>query len=212
MNRSFRTALSLTFIFCGVAEAAPDDDSSLGFGARVGGYGFRHVEQSRTEWTDCRMDGLGLFTTMAFGKHLFAEGGLDYYQAHADVVEEGMDRQSLHGTLALGLRMFPDFFLTPHVQLGGGMEWTDVQMNDTGAESSEVLPTGFLGVGGELNITDSLKVGGNLRMYVMAHPEHGEGGHSHESTTRQGLRATDVGVPMEYGAAGQLQFFLRYAL
>ena len=32
-----------------------------GFGARVGGYGFRHADGSSDKWDDCRMNGVGVF-------------------------------------------------------------------------------------------------------------------------------------------------------
>ncbi len=197
------------------AEAAADT-WRLGFGLRVGGYGFREPSGGSTSWEDCRMDGMGVFSSIDLDPHFFGEVGLDYYQANAGVVEDGMDRESGHLQVAVGARMFPDFFLTPYVQIGGGAEWTKMSLPATGAEREDVFPTGFLGLGAELNITESLKLGSSLRMYVMAHPAHEEHGvnygDSTHAVTLHALTADDEKVPVEYGAAGQLQFFLRYAL
>src|SRR5690606_15652602 len=109
-------------------EAAPDESSALpfdlGVGARIGGYGVREAGGGSTSWQDCRMDGAGLFSTVDFTPNVFSELALDFYQAHADIVDMGMDRMSVHTQAAVGLRMFPDFYVTPYVQLGGGAEWT----------------------------------------------------------------------------------------
>lgn len=202
-----------------VADAEVSEESALryGFGARIGGYGFREVTDGSTSWEDCRMDGLGLFTTLDLSDHLFGEVSLDYYQAHASVVDHGMDRESGHLMASVGARMFPDFFLSPYIQAGAGAEWTRIKLSATQAEREDVLPAGFLGVGAELNITEHLKVGTNVRMFLMGHPLHGSatdtgaqaGAHG---SSHHALTSDDEKVPLEYGAAGQLQFFLRYAM
>lgn len=197
------------------AEATPAA-LRLGFGARVGGYGFREVTDGATDWTDCRMDGMGVFTTIGLGDHLFSEVSLDYYQAHGSTVGHGMDRESGHLLASIGARMFPDFLLSPYVQVGGGGEWTRIELTANGAEREDLLPTGFLGVGGELNLTEHLKVGATVRMFLMAHPLHEHAGADSASAghaqTHHALTSDDEAVPLEYGAAGQAQFFLRYAL
>ncbi len=183
----------------------------FGFGARIGGYGFREPKPGEIDWTDCRMDGLGVFATMETDDHFFGEAELDYYQAHGSAVAEGMDRESAHLLVSVGARMFPHHFLTPYVQVGGGAEWTQLTITATGGEREELLPAGFIGFGAEVNVTDHLKVGSNLRMFVMAHPAH-ETSTASPGTSHHALTAADEAVPLDYGAAGQLQFFVRYAL
>lgn len=200
-------------------EAAVQEEAAawpeLAVGARIGGYGFRDARGGATRWDDCRMDGAGLFGTAGWGRHLFGEVALDLYQAHADVVSEGMDRSSVHLQGAAGVRMLPDFHVSPYIQAGGGAEWTSLELTATGQRFEGWLPSGFLGLGAELNVLGDLKLGAQIKMLWMAHPvhDHGAAGASH------GLAAAHVEaapaaepVEMEYGAGGQAQFFIRYAL
>jgi hypothetical protein len=169
------------------------------FGVRVGGYGFRKPSAEETDWTDCRMDGLGLFAGTTFGDHLFAEVGLDFYQANDDVTAQGgMDRMSSHVTGAMGLRMFPKALISPYAQVGVGAEITQVETSDR-PQRTHLFPSGFLGVGSELLLGEHLRLGANVRMHMMAHPD--------------GL-VIPVGKEAFYkaGAAGQAQFFARYAM
>src|SRR5438445_771758 len=56
----------------GISASAPK--IPVGFGARVGGYGFRNTRgQGGTVWDQCRMDGIGLFGNIGLGTHLFSE-------------------------------------------------------------------------------------------------------------------------------------------
>ncbi|MBH22904.1 MAG: hypothetical protein CMH57_00325 [Myxococcales bacterium] len=193
-----------------------------GFGARVGGYGFRQATaEGETSWEDCRMDGVGVFATVDVTRLVFSEVSLDMYHATADVVNDGMDRLSMHALGSMGVRMFPDFYVTPYVQLGGGAEWTRVDMVADGATVDGWYPVGFMGIGGEINVTDHLKLGANIRAFIMKHPDHGHGGDGEVHAqglehTLHGLEATSgastSGVPMSFETAGQAQFFLRYAL
>lgn len=184
------------------------------FGVRLGGYGFREPEGGSTSWTDCRMDGAGLFSTVDITRNIFAELALDFYQANAEVVDAGMDRMSLHTQVAAGIRMLPDFYVSPYLQFGGGAEWTRVTLTAQGAEDTLWLPTAFIGVGGELNLLDDLKFGANIRMLTMALPDHAA-----PQTTTQGLStrplplAEHTGpIDLRFEAAGQAQFFIRYLL
>ncbi len=200
-----------------VSAQTTAENLHFGFGARVGGYGFREVADGATNWTDCRMDGMGVFSTLGLGDHFFSEVSLDYYQAHSSAVDHGMDRESGHLLAAIGARMFPNFLLSPYVQLGGGAEYTRIKLMATGAERDDLLPTGFLGVGGEVNLTEHLKVGATVRMFLMAHPLHEDAtsnsaGATGHAQSHHALTSDDEAVPLEYGAAGQAQFFLRYAL
>lgn len=171
-----------------------------GFGARVGGYGFREADGA---WTDCRMGGVGIFGTLDVHKYFFLELGLDSYQAQK-AREEGMDRVSVQSTVAAGLRMWPDFYLSPYVQLGLGVEWTRVDMVMR-ERTSGVFPLAFLGVGAELHVFRTLSAGAVLRVAAMAHPTHD--GMEHELVFVPGKK-----VDMTYEPASQGLFYLRYAL
>lgn len=204
-------------------EASSDEQWRLGFGARVGGYGFREATaEGETTWEDCRMNGVGVFTTLDVTPSFFGEVSLDLYHAHAEVVNDGMDRLSMHALGSLGVRMFPDFYVTPYVQLGGGVEWTTVDMVDDELSTRGWYPVGFMGIGAEVNVTDHLKLGANIRAFIMKHPEHDHAEdptsadsahvHAHTHTSLGGGDSSSTGVPMSFEAAGQAQFFLRYAL
>lgn len=219
-------ALGLLAVHADAQEAATHSHAApleprLGFGARIGGYGFRDASGGSTRWDDCRMDGAGLFTTADLGQHAFGEVALDFYQAHADVVAEGMDRTSLHLQTAVGLRMLPDFYVSPYIQLGGGAEWTTLAMHATGQTFEGWRPSGFIGLGAEINVLDNLKLGAHLRMLWMAHPTHDHGdahgdahgtGHAAVGHVEAPAPAANAEAPMEFGAGGQAQFFIRYVL
>lgn len=55
-------------------------------GVRIGGYGFRREGDPRPGegWTECRMNGLGVFGTRTLPGPFFVEAGLDMYSS-ADV-------------------------------------------------------------------------------------------------------------------------------
>lgn len=197
MNRpiALTSLIALTLSPALAGEALAEE----AFGVRVGGYGFRQPTAEGTDWTDCRMDGLGLFAGTSLSDHLFAEVGLDFYQANADVAAHGdMDRMSSHVTGALGFRMFPKSLIQPYAQIGVGAEVTQVDSADRPQETY-LFPSGFLGVGGELMLGDHLRLGANVRMHMMAHPD--------------GL-VLPAGQEGYYkaAAAGQAQFFARYAM
>jgi len=207
----FAPVVIASLALASVASASePDSPSSVwnqgddakpgpGFGARVGGYAFRGEDG---KWADCRMGGLGLFGTYDLTRHFFLEAGLDSYQA-VKSEGEGMDRISVLTSVAGGLRMFPDFYATPYVQIGTGAEWTRVEI--MGERTEGLYPMAFLGIGAELNLLRSFRVGAVLRTLAMAHPKHDE--HSMGPVFVPGQKAT-----MEYVPSSQGQFYLRYVL
>jgi hypothetical protein len=196
-------------------EASTETSWEFGIGARIGGYGFREEVDGAVSWEDCRMNGTGVFLTLDFTEHFFGEAGFDLYHATGPSIAAGMDRLSFHNQYALGARFLPDFFISPYVQVGGGPEFTRIEMD--GASKTMVVPSGFMGIGGELNL-GSLKLGMNIRALMMIHPEHDHyevsydrplgayGGHGHSlSNGGEGTVETDWEV------AGQMHFFARYA-
>lgn len=187
------------------ASTAQSSESSeswpkFGLGVRFGGHGFRHVDNARSSWDDCRMNGSGLFATYDFTKSFFAEVSVDYYHATGETVADGMDRLSLYVLGAVGARILPEFIVSPYIQAGLGPEWTRIEVGDH--LETTMLAAPFLGLGAEINL-GSLKLGAHVRNYAMGLPEHvgtgGKDGHTGESR-----------VQIHYKTAGQAQFFARW--
>ncbi len=167
-----------------------------GFGARVGGYGFRDAETS--QWDDCRMNGLGVFAERKLGEHAFVEGGLDLYSATGDaIMTESMDRVSSLATVAAGLRMFPRAIVSPFVQVGVGGEYTHVSVASSGFDNTYFLPVGFFGAGGDLHLGDHMRLGMTIRVLMMGGFSSGAPGQDPQLSAQP---------------AAQVQFFARYDL
>lgn len=168
----------------------------IGMGGRVGGYGFRQVnEEGNLDFENCRMNGMGIFLTSEFGEHAYSELAVDFYHTIAEPQRNGVDRLSVHTTLALGLKFLPHRFISPLVEVGGGVELTSAEVY--GVRQDAIAPIGFLGIGGELNFGD-LKAGMAIRTNAMQVPEYGW----NESESLQWR--TEV--------AGQAIFWMRYVL
>lgn len=184
-----------------------------GFGARVGGYGFRDPEGG-SAWDSCRMGGFGIFGTLDLNKWVYGELSLDFYGATPDTVSQGLDRTSTHALTGAGLRMLPDFVLTPHVVLGGGAEYTRVDLPQGSIDA--VQPMGYVGLGAELNVSRELKVGATMRMLATSRPTFASAdgsGSVYGSPAEQSLTGQSAAKPeMQFDLAGQGQFFVRYAL
>jgi hypothetical protein len=144
-----------------------------------------------------------VFGTLDFGKYFFTELGLDSYSAVKSSGEDAdMDRISLLTSIAAGVRMFPDWYVTPYVQLGTGLEWTRVDA--AGGRTTGTYPIGFFGVGADLNVLPHLKLGTILRVLAMPHPN---------TDADEGIVYQHPTAPtMEYQPAAQGQFYLRYVL
>lgn len=189
-----------------VSSAGADASAQTGgltlrpaIGFRLGGYGFREVnENGNLDWQACRMDGVGVFGTLDITRRLYVELSADMYHAISDPIEQGLDRLSLHAVTAAGVRLAPDLIISPFIQVGGGVEWTRVEVY--GQRDSALFPVGFLGVGGELNL-DPVMLGLTARANAMQLPVYDwEAGASERS------------VQYETEVAGQLLFSLRYVM
>ncbi len=97
---------------------------------RVGGYGFRREGDPRPGegWTECRMNGIGVFGTRALSGPLFVEAGLDFY-ATADIplpaAEGGFAAPratSIGSTGAPGRRNAPGFV---NIGYRASLTWAD---------------------------------------------------------------------------------------
>ncbi len=222
--RTFLPALAASFLLATTAAAqeappapkgeqkAPQSDEQddfvahmhPGFGARVGGYGF--WSPTKTVWDDCPMGGVGVFGTLDVTKNLYVEAGLDQYDSTpilGDTDGVSMSRISVLGSGAIGLRMFPEFVIVPHIQVGAGMEWTRVEELNQKVEG--VYPLAFISIGGELNVFKHIKAGADLRFLGMAKP--------YEDSTQQVAPGIAEGtVKMEMMPAAQGLFYARYVL
>lgn len=202
-------------------RSALDIDS---FGVRVGGYGFRRTEgDRRNAWDDCRMNGMGAFAVRNLGRNAFVEGGVDLYFSEAFPLEpaegeDSMDRLSSLFTIAGGLRMAPAARISAYAQVGGGLELTKVEIEPLGGatiKDERALPVGFVGVGGDLRVSERLRLGMNLRAYVMGHFEHGhDGAHAiaRDQDDAVPSNGADHGLAVEPEVAAQGQFYVQYAL
>jgi hypothetical protein len=183
-----------------------------GFGARVGGYGFRDPSGGE-KWDACRMNGFGVFGTLDANKYLYGELAVDFYSAAPDTVEAGLDRTSTHALTGVGFRMVPDFVLTPYIMLGGGAEYTRVELPQ--GDLDAVYPMGFAGLGLELNVTREIKLGATFRMLATSRPviaDNGEGNSIYGSSEAALTGENQKQPEMEFDLASQGQFFLRYAM
>ena len=184
-----------SLLLISLVSTAFADESPWGFGARVGGYGFREAAPAGgVTWDDCRMGGEGVFAERRLTPNLFLEGGLDQYFADEPGV---MDRMSTIGTVAGGLRMFPGAWVSLHVQVGAGLELTRVSMD--AHRQTDALPVGFLGLGADARVLSHLRLGLNVRLYGMGHYDHDDAA---------AVEAMDVSPAM----ASQGQVYLRYDL
>jgi opacity protein-like surface antigen len=189
-----------------VSEAAAPGPR-LTLGARVGGYGFR-APAEQGKWNQCRMNGLGVFGELDLHGPWFLEAGLDGYfsddlgsvgPAAGGAERWPIDRVSGLLTVAGGARLETWRWFQPYVQLGVGMEWTRVRVAGmTPLEDSALLPVAFLGLGGDLRVTDRLAVGASLRLHAM------------------GLYSRTAGetpaLSRETELASQAQFYAKFAL
>jgi hypothetical protein len=216
-------------LFAGVVQAdplfGPAEDSGAGkngvnaerwrpgFGARIGGYGFRNHDGSGA-WNDCRMNGAGIFGTVDYGRHVYGELSFDGYQATPDTMSEGVDRISWHGTAGVGLRMLPDFVVTPFVEAGGGVEWTRLSVGEARTEGA--FPVGYFGLGAALHVTRQIELGAGLRSLATAQEREEEETAATAGAglgaARQALTSSEPSAPeMQLGVAAQGLFFLRYS-
>ncbi|MEP6860535.1 MAG: hypothetical protein ABJE66_07945 [Deltaproteobacteria bacterium] len=155
----------------GVTADAPDPAWSVG--ARIGGYGFRREGNTAFtgEWTECRMNGVGVFVNRAVHGPIFLEGGLDTYFSSTDREPQDLqiDRSSALVSAAAGVRLDFTSWLTGWVQLGVGAELTklSVPYGDDAIRADKVMPEGFFGVGGDIKVMRAVHVGASMRTLVM---------------------------------------------
>lgn len=170
-------------------------------GARVGGYGFRQLneETNLINWENCRMNGVGVFGDFDLANTKFySEISLDMYHAIATPLSQGIDRLSFHTQGAVGYRIPLTSWLVPNIHLGGGAEFTRVEIHNK--LDRRIVPVGFAGIGGEIALKE-MRFGMAIRSNVMQLPEYGW--NSSNNTAKMTYR-TEV--------AGQALFSMRYLL
>ena len=151
----------------GIATADP-----MSVGVRIGGYGFRREgDSSQTnQWTECRMNGVGVFANRTVRGPLFVEAGLDAYSSinQPEAQDLPIDRQSALLSTAVGVRSNLVSWLSAYAQLGLGAELTRVAVpyGDSSITANKVMPDGFFGVGAELRLGKT-HFGAMMRTLVM---------------------------------------------
>ena len=197
----------LSAMCLGTAQADPFVEN---MGLRIGGYGFREPTSptgetgSATGWQACRMNGVGVFANKTISEGFFIEAGFDTYFADSFVVKEAratydtpIDRKSALLTVAVGSRFYQEARLSPYLQAGLGAEATHVSLPVLGLEDTALLPFGFFGVGADIRVSATAKVGASLRINAMGYYDDAQ-------------FQTELGP--ELGLSTQTQFYASFAL
>jgi hypothetical protein len=162
-----------------LASATASADELYSIGARVGGYGFRRAEDpgllegaAGAAWSECRMNGFGVFGNRALTGPFFAEVALDTYFSigQGASTDLPLDRESVLVSAAIGARAPFTRWLAGYVQVGGGAELTKLSVPYGGDQirADKVYPEGFAGLGLDVRIARGTYVGASLRALVMA--------------------------------------------
>ncbi len=160
-----------------MVTASRSATTGIDIGARVGGYGFRREGDKRPGegWTECRMNGLGLFASKAMRGPVFVEAGLDLYSSSdfptgAPAGDLPVDRASGLLSAAIGVRSNFTSWLRGYAQLGAGLELTKVSVpygEGQKIRDTKVMPDGFFGVGLDIRIGKQTYIGSTFRTLVM---------------------------------------------
>lgn len=183
-------------------------------GVRIGGYGFRREGDPRPGegWTECRMNGLGVFGTRTLPGPLFVEAGLDMYSSAdvTDAMDLPIDRTSGLVSAAIGARTQIASWLRGYVQLGAGIELTKVSVpyGDERIRDTQALPEGFFGVGVDLKIMKGTYIGTSFRTLVMGSFDYDKSRLDPNGGWVAAPTSDEVFAPST-GVAAQAQFYVR---
>jgi hypothetical protein len=176
-----RLAVLATLVLTTLTTAAAAD-ATYDLGFRVGGYGFKRAhDTSATSWTECRMNGVGMFASRALRGPFFVEGGVDVYTSQnfptpANPNDLPIDRMSGLFSAVGGVRTDVTSWLRGYLQVGAGVEVTRVAVayaaNDTTIRDTKAMPEAFFGVGVDLKIARGTFVGASFRTLVMGNFEY----------------------------------------
>lgn len=154
--------------------ASAPEQPTYAMGARVGGYGFRREGDSAFtgKWDECRMNGVGIFANRTLTGPFFIEAALDTYFSTEDrnPMDLPIDRQSALVSSAIGARTRFTSWLDGFIQLGVGAEFAKLSVPYGDAQTlhaNKLMPEGFFGVGGDIRITPSTRIGASIRTLVM---------------------------------------------
>lgn len=190
-------------------------------GVRIGGYGFRREGDPRPGegWTQCRMNGFGVFASRAVRGPAYVEAGLDMYSsaeptAEAAAMDLPIDRTSGLLSVAGGIRASVAPWLRGYLQIGAGVELTRVSVpyGDDTIRDTKAMPEGFFGAGFDLRVARRTYLGATLRTLLMGNFDYSRA----ELDQKQGwgfsTPAADVVFDASLGFAAQAQFYLRREL
>lgn len=193
------------------------DQPTYDLGLRVGGYGFRREGDNnrQTAWTECRMDGVGVFGSRSLTGPLFVETALDLYSS-TDFNAKGSEndlpiaRTSGILSMAIGARTTVMSRVRAFVQLGAGVELTKVSVpyGEQTVRDSLVMPEGFFGAGFDIRVFKRTYLGAQFRAHVMGNFEYDP---ARLDTTWTMPTADEVFDPSA-DAAAQGQFYFRHEL
>lgn len=224
-------AASATAAFASTAAAEPEAapaapnivraaarPATYDLGVRIGGYGFRRDGDARPgdEWSECRMNGLGVFASRALPGPLFVEAGLDMYSSieptgDAAAMDLPIDRTSGLFSVAGGVRTQLAPWLRGYLQLGAGVELTRVSVpyGDDTIRDTKAMPEGFFGFGADLRIARRTYLGAAFRTLMMGNFDYTRA--ELDQKQEWGFSTPDAAVVFDasLGFAAQGQFYLR---
>ncbi len=201
----------------GLAAAEPTSLTSAtkaepySLGLRVGGYGFkREGDGSTNSWTQCRMNGVGVFAILEAGLDAYTSTNMLTMGAENDLP---IDRQSMLLSMAAGVRTSFTSWLDGFAQLGVGAEFARVAVPYGGStiRDDKVMPDGFFGFGADIKITKATRIGATMRTLVM-------GNFNYDPMRLQNANQWVAAPPPQDvfsaspGLAAQGQFYLRHDL
>jgi hypothetical protein len=218
-------AASAASVRVAAADRAPSSSLSASarpaefdLGVRIGGYGFKREGDDRPGegWTECRMDGFGVFGSRVLRGPLFVEAGLDVYGSSDVVVESAamdlpIDRTSGLLSVAGGVRTQIAWWLRGYLQIGAGVELTRVSVpyGDETVRDTKAMPEGFFGFGLELRVLRRTHLGASFRTLMMGNFDYSRA--ELEQKQDWGFSTPDPSVVFDASLdfAAQGQFYLR---
>lgn len=216
MRRHQVMSLPLLLLLAAAGTATAEPAYDVGF--RIGGYGFHREGDTRPGegWTECRMNGVGVFGSRALRGPLFVEGGLDAYTSadfplEAPATDLPVDRMSALVSAAAGIRTQLAPWLRGYVQLGAGVELTRLSVpygDDRTIRDDKVMPEGFFGVGFDLRVVRGLHLGASFRTLVMGNFDY-DPARLEASEEWLAAPAPEVVFDASPDFAAQGQFYLR---
>jgi hypothetical protein len=218
--------LASLVVVSGAAAADPEGDSPLGaaaqsgpyaVGVRIGGYGFRRDNDmnNANSWSECRMNGIGVFAQRALRGPFFVEAGLDTYFSvgQGEATDLPLDRQNVLVSAAAGVRTSFTSWLRGYAQVGTGVELDrlSVPYGSSTISDDKAMPEGFFGFGGDVRLTHATYIGATIRVLVMGNFDYDP---ARLQMTNQWVAPPPAGdvFTASPDLAAQAQFYLRREL